>query len=284
VAQGDLRLVPGAVLVGALWSYAAAVLYPARVLKGAGLDLAGAVLGELPEPRPRPGLGPRFSSTHTEPTLRSDPGAHDHLVTGFDRFAELYPWLVLPFSRPIFDEALGVIRRYLAPDARVLDAGCGPGTEALRVAELVPDGEVVGVDLAAGMVRAGHRAARDRGIGNCAFVQADVGELPADFAGGFDVAYSCLAHHHFPDPAAATASVVRCLRPGGVYFVVDPGPARYSRLMAPLGRWADPGWIAFEEPDGFRRLFAAEGFERTAWIQLLPGFGMAAGQKGEASG
>jgi ubiquinone/menaquinone biosynthesis C-methylase UbiE len=271
------------VLVAALWSYSAVVLYPARILKGAGLDLGGEVLGDPPEAVPSPGLGPRFSRAEGTPPGGSGSSAHDELVTGFDRFAELYPLLVLPFSRPIFHEALSVIHEHLSPDARVLDAGCGPGTEALQVASLVPDGEVVGVDLAAGMVRAAARAARAGGHENCAFLQSDVGDLPAEFAGSFDIAYSCLAYHHFPDPVAAARSVLRCLRPGGAYFVIDPGPARYSRLMAPLGRWADPGWVGFEEPAGFRRLFAAAGFARTAWMPLLPGFGMATAQKAAES-
>jgi Polyprenyl synthetase len=67
--------------------------------------------------------------------------------------------------------------------------------------------------------------------------------------------------------------------PGGVYCVVDPGPERYTKLSAPIARWADPGWIGFHTPDGFRALFGAAGFARTAWIDLLPGFGLAVGQK-----
>jgi len=264
--------------VAALWIYSAAVLHPARILRGAGL-LPAEVDGDLPLPTSRPGLGPRFSRRPDLPVLRSEPSAHDDLVTGFDRFAELYPALVMPFSRPLFDEMLALMRGFLPSNARVLDAGCGPGTEARRVARLVPEGEVVGVDLAAGMVRAAHRAARAEGLESCAFVQADVGDLPGEFEGAFDVVYSCLAHHHYPDPPAATASVLRCLRPAGVYLVLDPGPAHYARLMAPLGRWADPGWIGFEDPDGFRRLFAEAGFARTAWVQLLPGFGVATAQK-----
>ena len=54
--------------------------------------------------------------------------------------AEAYAGFVQPFSRPIFDEALEVLRRYIGPDARVLDAGCGPGRELQRVARLVPAG------------------------------------------------------------------------------------------------------------------------------------------------
>jgi SAM-dependent methyltransferase len=268
----------GGVLVAAMWSYAASVLYPAQALKRAGL-VPEEVLGDPPEGLPRRGLGPLFSRKLTEPKLLGHATEHDHLVDEFDRVAEVYAAFVRPFSRPIFGEALDVIQRYVGPDARVLDAGCGPGEELGRVARLVPDGEVVGIDLAAGMVKTAHRAMQARGLDNCAFFQSDVGELPRAFTGRFDLVYNCLAHHHYPDPPRAAAEILRCLRPGGVYCIVDPGPEWYTRTAAPLARWADPGWISFHSPEEFRKLLGEAGFARTAWIGLLPGFGVAVGQK-----
>jgi len=273
------RQIAEASLVAALWWYSASVLYPARLLRQGGVRVVGMPVGEEPVGLPRPGLGPRFSENSREPVLLAEPSEHRHLVEEFDELASLYEVLVRPFSTPIFDEALAVIRHYLAPDSRVLDAGCGPGRELRRVAALLPRGEAVGIDLAAGMVEVAHAAARERRLDNCAFFQADVASLPGRFDGGFDLVYSCLAHHHYPDPAAAAASVFRCLRPGGVYCVIDPGPSWFNALSAPLGRLADPGWIGWKTPNEFRVLLEAAGFVRTCWIPLLPGFGIAIGQK-----
>ncbi|HEY6292709.1 MAG TPA: methyltransferase domain-containing protein [Terriglobia bacterium] len=270
--------VAGAYLVGSMWWYAAYVLRPAQALKRAGLSPTRTA-GDLPREPPRPGLGPYFSPRHREPVFLSKKTSHDDLVEEFDRMSEVYAEFVQPFSQPIFDEALAVMRDYLPSDARVLDAGCGPGRELVRVARLVPQGEVVGVDLAAGMVKTAHRAARAAGLDNCAFFQADVGELPEAFTAKFDLIYNCLAHHHYPEPTAAAASVLRCLRPGGVYCVVDPGPAWYNALSAPIAKWADPGWIGFHTPEEFRNLFREAGFCRSAWFELLPGFGLAVGQR-----
>jgi ubiquinone/menaquinone biosynthesis C-methylase UbiE len=266
------------VLVGAMWSYAANVLRPAQALKQRGL-LETEVHGDEPLGLPRKGLGAYFSTRHEAPVLLDRATEHDHLVDEFDRMAEVYAAFVRPFSGPIFDEALTVIGRWIGPDARVLDAGCGSGTELERVARLVPGGEVVGIDLAAGMVNAAHRTARAHGLDNTAFFQADVGELPRAFTGKFDLVYNCLAHHHYPEPATAAAEVFRCLRPGGVYCIVDPGPEWYTRMSAPIAKWADPGWIGFHTPEEFRGLLADAGFGRTAWVGLLPGFGVAVGQK-----
>jgi ubiquinone/menaquinone biosynthesis C-methylase UbiE len=266
------------VLVSAMWSYASTVLLPAQALKRSGLFRPTRVGDEIAPP-PAPGLGPRFCRESSRPVLLEHASAHDHLVDEFDRMAEIYDAFVERFSRPIFAEALLEMAPFLRPQSRVLDAGCGAGRELREVAARVPDGEVVGIDLAAGMVNAAHRSARAHGLANVAFHQSDVGELPATFDGQFDVVYSSLAHHHYPDPPAATAAIFRCLRPGGVYCVVDPGPAWFNLMSAPLAKWADPGWIGFHTPDQFRGLFRDHGFARTAWIELLPGFGLAVGQK-----
>jgi ubiquinone/menaquinone biosynthesis C-methylase UbiE len=266
-------------LVGAMWSWANSVLYPTQALRRAGLAPPPAPVGDLPERVPAKGLGPRFSREHPTPVLLDRATEHDHLVTEFDRMAEVYDAFVQPFSTPIFEEALAVIGRWLPADARVLDAGCGAGRELQRVVAKVPRGEVVGIDLAAGMVTAAWRDARAHGLTNVAFVQSDVGDLPESFTGAFDLVYNSLAHHHYPDPFAAATNVLRVLRPGGVYCVVDPGPAWFNRMSAPLAKWGDPGWIGFHTPEAFRTLFERAGFARTAWMELLPGFGLAIGQR-----
>src|SRR5438105_1191646 len=51
------------------------------------------------------------------------------------------------------------------PGERALDLACGPGTLALRLAETIgPSGEVVGIDLAPGMLEVARRAAAERGL------------------------------------------------------------------------------------------------------------------------
>jgi ubiquinone/menaquinone biosynthesis C-methylase UbiE len=271
--------IPEAGLVGALWWYSGSVLYPARLLKRAGARIVGPPVGDVPEGLPLPGAGRSLAETGPEPVMLEDGGPNYELVEDFDRLAQLYEVLVRPFSTPIFDEALCVIRSYLASDSRVLDLGCGPGREVRRVASLVPAGEVIGVDLAAGMVEIAHTATRTRGFRNCTFFQADAAQLPRDFTERFDLVYSCLSHHHFPEPEAVAANVLRCLRAGGVYCVIDPGPRWFNALSAPLGYFADPGWIGWKTPDEFRSLLGGAGFARHCWIPLLPGFGLAVGQK-----
>jgi SAM-dependent methyltransferase len=266
-------------LVAAMWSWASRVLYPTQHLRRSGLLPLPVVQGEPPIDVPCPGLGPHFSRLNDRPVLLEQETEHDHLVVEFDRMAEVYDAFVRPFSTPIFDEALEQIAPYVRPDARALDAGCGAGRELRRMAQLVPDGEVVGVDLAAGMVNAAWMDARSHGLANCAFYQSDVGALPEVFRDGFDIVYNSLAHHHYPDPPRAASAIHGVLRPGGIYCVVDPGPAWFNALSGPVAAWADPGWIGFHSPDEFRALFLGAGFARFSWCEVLPGFGVAIGQK-----
>lgn len=275
----DHNATAGGILVSAMWSYAASVLRPAQAMKRAGVTVTLPLVGEMPEKIQRPGLGPKFSRLYKTPVVLNRKTEHDYLVEEFDEMSEVYSEFVQPFSRPIFEEATRLMSEYLAPDARVLDAGCGPGRELQRIARKVPEGEVVGIDLSQGMVKCAHRSARAHGLRNCAFVQSDVGDLPENFAGEFDVVYSCLAHHHYPEPPQATREIIRVLRPGGIYCVVDPGPEWYNKMSAPLAKWADPGWIGFHTPNEFCALFRNAGFARVGWMELLPGFGAALGQK-----
>ena len=265
-------------LVKAMWDYAAYVLRPTQLAKRCGL-VPRSVSGQSPQQIARKGLGPSFSRTHPMPVLLEEATIHDHLVEEFDRMGEVYDAYVRPFSEPIMDEAVRELTRYIRPDWRLLDAGCGAGREVCRLAALVTEGEVVGIDLAAGMVKAAHRAARAKGLDHTAFFQADVSDLPRLFDNAFDVVYSSLAHHHYPDPPAATRAVFRCLRPGGLYWVIDAGPEWFIRLSSQFAAWSDPGWIGFHAPEQFRKLFTDAGFEHAGWIDLLPGFGIAHGQK-----
>src|SRR5262249_53088347 len=161
---------------------------------------------DLPVDLPRPGFGPHFSRDHPGPILLAHAGRHAELVDEFDRMAEVYDAYVKPFSQPLFEEAMIAMATYLAPEARVLDAGCGAGRGAgcgggggrRGAGRGVGGGGGVGIDRAAGRVRAAAAGARAAGIDNCAFVRADVPALPRRFEGQFDVVYSSLAHHHYP--------------------------------------------------------------------------------------
>ena len=279
MAADSREFIAGSLLVGAMWWYSASVFFPVRMLKRLGIPMSSEIVGKPPPPFNGRGLGVFFSTRPRKLVLLRRRRNGEHPGQDFDPLAHLYADLVRPFSAPIFEEAMTVMSDYLPKDARVMDAGCGPGLELQEMASVVPRGEVVGVDVSAGMVKEAYDRARVNAIANCAFFQADVSRLPRLFYGKFDMVYSCLAHHHYQDPAGAAGSVIRCLRPGGTYCIIDPGPSWYNTLSSPLASLADPGWVGFHSPDEFRSLLENAGFRSTCWFELLPGFGIAVGQK-----
>ena len=56
---------------------------------------------------------------------------------------------------------------------RVLDLGCGDGTLTARLADLLPQGQVVGIDISRGMIE----AAQPKAKGNLRFILMNINDL-----------------------------------------------------------------------------------------------------------
>jgi SAM-dependent methyltransferase len=112
----------------------------------------------------------------------------------------------------------------LPPDARVLDAGCGPGLVAAALLEA--GHRVVGIDLSGEMIDRARRRCEPFGD-RARFQQGSV--FDASLPGPFDAAISRYVLHHVQDPAAFVRRQVELLRPGGVLVLsdhtTDPDPA-----------------------------------------------------------
>src|SRR6187402_1969495 len=101
----------------------------------------------------------------------------------------------------------------ITPGMRVLDLGCGDGTTALPAAKLGAD--VLGVDIAANLVAAGNRRARELGITNCRFQEGDACSLPELKDQSFDLVVTIFGAMFAPKPQDVAKEMVRVTRPGG---------------------------------------------------------------------
>lgn len=81
-------------------------------------------------------------------------------------------------------------------------------------------GSVVCLDMTPAMLNAGRIAAERAGIHNMTFVLGDAAELPF-LNDSFDVVFSRLAFHHFPDAERPFAEMVRTLKPDGRLAMID---------------------------------------------------------------
>lgn len=110
---------------------------------------------------------------------------------------------------------------------RVLDVATGRGANLFPAAEVVgPRGEVVGIDLAEGMVQETMEAIRQRGLQNATVMQMDAEELTFDSA-SFDYVLCSFALFLFPHLEYALGEFLRVLCAGGklgVTFAKNPDP------------------------------------------------------------
>jgi len=103
----------------------------------------------------------------------------------------------------------------IAPGERVLDIGCGNGLTSRVAARAVgASGSVLGVDLSGPMLAVAEELAKEEGIGNVRFEQADV-QVHRFEAGAYDLAMSRFGVMFFLDPVAAFTNIASALRPGG---------------------------------------------------------------------
>ena len=93
---------------------------------------------------------------------------------------------------------------------RILDLGCGDGRLTARLADLVPDGSVVGIDGSRGMIEVAKKHRKD----NLSFLLGDISLL--DFKERFDLVFSNATLHWVADHTALLQKVFRCLQDNGV--------------------------------------------------------------------
>jgi len=159
------------------------------------------------------------------------------------------------------------------PGMRVLDLACGPGSLSKPLAALVaPDGEVVGVDLAEGMIA----LARAAGIRNATFEVMDIEQLAFPNA-AFDAAACGHGLQFVPDLSRALREAHRVLRPAARFAASVPlngGKQRpWVLLDEVVDRWLPPAPVAMDQaatrttvadPDVFRDQILAAGFAEAA--------------------
>lgn len=155
-------------------------------------------------------------------------------------------------------------RMAIQPYDRILDLSCGAGWLAGELARRVPEGQVVGLDLAEEMIRRARTRFREQA--NLMFVIAGVDEIPWD-DDFFNHVISVEAFYYYPDQPRALAEVLRVLRPGGTaWFLIN----LYRENVYSHG-WADklgvPVWI--RSGDDYCEMMRGVGFVATGHRRII---------------
>jgi ubiquinone/menaquinone biosynthesis C-methylase UbiE len=124
----------------------------------------------------------------------------------------------IPFFHAVKEESFRIIAA-TGPE-RVLDAGCGAGSDLLSLAPLLPPwSRIVGLDASASLLAtAAQRTAshRDR----CNLVRGDLTHIPCR-SGVFNACRIDRVLQHIPDPEQVVRELIRVLGPGGTLVAFD---------------------------------------------------------------
>ena len=146
-------------------------------------------------------------------------------------------------ARPWIEQSMERLQEVLAPGAKILDVGCGPGRDSSMLQ--AKGYAVVALDATSAMLAMVPLAKRIKG---------DSRALPvADAA--FDGVWASASLLHLPRQHLLLAlwELYRILRPGGICFV--------SLKQGTGEGWSDQRWFAYYQPQELQRLCAGAGFE-----------------------
>ena len=108
----------------------------------------------------------------------------------------------------------------LAPDAVVADIGAGTGYFSFRLSRVVPDGQVLAVDIQPEMLAIVRARSEALGATNVVPLQGEIDDpkLPPD---GVDAVLMVDAYHEFSHPWEMMRGIFQGLRSGGKVFLVE---------------------------------------------------------------
>lgn len=128
---------------------------------------------------------------------------------------------------------------------KVLEVSPGPGYVSLEMARLLPEAELVGLDISDTMVGIATQNAREYGVSQrVGFRHGDAADMPFEDS-SFDFVISSGALHHWKRPVKVFEEIQRVLKPGSSALVNDlrrDVPAESVRqwtsgIESPFMRW-----------------------------------------------
>lgn len=189
------------------------------------------------------------------------PGPEQKILDGYYRH---YKKRFGPYIRGLFDNLSRTVHDEIdrrGGKVRLLDIGCGCGSEALFAALRHEDVEVVALDLNQKYLAAAQerKLYMERTSGRhlrCEFLPQTVFELdPGD---GFDIVWMAQTFHHVEPREEFVPLVARLLRPGGLLVIVEDN-AWHPLLQASVIRQRGfQPMRTFKTPDGREYPFAHE--------------------------
>lgn len=147
--------------------------------------------------------------------LGSPGGIEGYFAVRYAEFARDTPAMRDEYRR-LAARTAGAIRA-----GRVLEIGPGPGFIAIEIAKLLPEVQVLGLDLSETMIDIATGNAREQGVSErVTFRAGDATKVPFDDA-SFDLVISSGSLHHWQEPRRIFQEIHRVLKPGCRALISD---------------------------------------------------------------
>lgn len=195
-------------------------------------------------------------------------------------FADWNPVTYDKFAMPHRDWAQQIIRSLdIKPTDTIMDAGCGTGYMTSMVAERVPHGRVIAVDLSQPMLDFGNQIGR-LSSSRIEVIHADLTSLR--LASPVDGIFSNAVFHWILDQQRLFSNLFRCLKPSGWLVSQAGGGSNLRGLLRNVfdlmvttpyasffSGWVEP-WI-FLTQNQMERILSNAGFSSVkVWLEDRP--------------
>ena len=145
----------------------------------------------------------------------------------------------------------------LQPCQKVLEIGPGPGRLLIPAAQRVlPEGEVVGIDIQPGMIERLNGRARRAHVSNLTAILGDATK-PLVAEANFDIVILCTLLGEVPDRDAVLAQCFRALRSGGVLSISEMAGDPHYQSRSTVQRLAVKAGFQLQSIQGRWWLFTA---------------------------
>ena len=142
-------------------------------------------------------------------------------------------------SAAIFQRVYELVARHVldhCSQGSLLDIGTGPARLLVKLHELSPELDLVGIDVSPAMVRKARDNIAQADLSDRVQIrEGNVGNMP--FRDGvFDIVVSTGSVHHWKDPVGGLNEVHRVLKPGGYALIYDAVSDTPRAVLADAGR------------------------------------------------
>lgn len=146
-------------------------------------------------------------------------------------------------------------RLNIEPNSRILDLGCGTGSLFQSLLDVVPEAELLGLDLSTEMLD----IAREKLPDSIELVVGSADNLPfADES--FNLVISTSAFHYFPNPVSVITEAKRVLKTNGRLVITDWCRDYWTcRLLDLWLRWFNSSHFRTYNTEELREMFLTQG-------------------------